>query len=104
MQRRHVLSTSSDGLIHEATPRWPLLANADQGESPTEHVLLHAAEKGHADLGWFKSYDSFHSVAITTSGTNGTEIRADESIATCRLAYVHLTAEVNSEVFLLDVG
>ncbi|XZE19532.1 pirin family protein [Pirellulaceae bacterium SH449] len=59
MQRRQLLSVTASGLIHIATPRADLLANEGQEQIPTDLLIRRAAERGHTDLGWLKSYQSF---------------------------------------------
>lgn len=59
MNRRHALSLTAAGLIHIAGSPRKSLAGDDQTRVPTDLLIRQAAERGHTDLGWLKSYHSF---------------------------------------------
>lgn len=56
--RRNVLSMTAAGLIHvAANPVTPV--SAQSAETANDLLIRTAAQRGHTDLGWLKSYHSF---------------------------------------------
>ncbi|MEM0926981.1 MAG: pirin family protein, partial [Planctomycetota bacterium] len=57
--RRNVLSMTAAGLIHVAGQNSVVSANEEDTAASQDLLIRQAAERGHTDLGWLKSYHSF---------------------------------------------